>query len=124
MIEPWAPPTSERLAVIKRLSAREIPTYILWAPAIVPVPMTAEFVSESVRAIAQSDARALSLDALNYRSRQPAGMLRRLARERHAPATEAQTKLIRNEADRRGLGKRLDLVESASVEELEPMLPF
>jgi DNA repair photolyase len=124
MIEPWAAPTSERLAVIKRLSAREIPTYILWAPAIVPAPMTDEFVRHSVRAVAQSDARALSLDTLNYRSRQPAGMLRRLARERHAPATEAQTKLIRDEADRRGLGRRLDLVGRPNVEELEPMLPF
>jgi DNA repair photolyase len=124
MIEPWAPPTSERLAVIKRLSARKIPTYILWAPALVPAPMTAEFVRDSVRAIARSDAGALSLDSLNYRSRQPAGMLRRLARERHAPATEAQVKLIRNEADRQGLGRRLDMAEPATVEELEPMLPF
>jgi DNA repair photolyase len=124
MIEPWAPVTSERLAVIKRLSACGIPTYILWAPALVPVPMTSEFVRDSVRAIAQSDARALSLDTLNYRSRQPVGMLRRLARERHAPATAAQAKLIGNEAARRGLGRRLDMVERASVEELEPLLPF
>jgi DNA repair photolyase len=124
MIEPWAPVTSERLGVIKRLSALQIPTYILWAPAIVPVPMTGQFVRDSVQAIAQSDARALSLDALNYRSRQPAGMLRRLARERHAPATEAQVKLIGNEADRQGLARRLDIVERASIEELEPMLPF
>jgi DNA repair photolyase len=124
MIEPWAPTTSERLAVIKRLSAREIPTYILWAPALVPAPMTGEFVRESVRAIAQARARALSLDTLNYRSRQPAGMLRRLAREGHSTATEAQIKLIRNEADRQGLEHRLSLVDSASVEELEPMLPF
>jgi DNA repair photolyase len=124
MIEPWAQPTSERLAVIKRLSARKIPTYILWAPAIVPAPMTGDFVRESIRAIAQSDARALSLDTLNYRSRQPAGMLRRLAREHHAPATEAQAMLIRNEADRRGLGRRLDLVGRAGVEDLEPLLPF
>lgn len=124
MIEPWAPVTSERLAVIKRLSARKIPTYVLWAPAIVPVPMTDEFVGDSVRAIAESDARALSLDSLNYRSRQPAGMLRRLARERHAPATESQVRLIGNEADRLGLKRWLDLVEGASVEELEPMLPF
>jgi DNA repair photolyase len=124
MIEPWAPTTSERLAVIKRLSARKIPTYILWAPAIVPAPMAGDFVRESVRTIAQSDARALSLDMLNYRSRQPAGMLRRLARERHAPATEAQADAIRDEADRLGLRRRLDLVEGAAVEELEPMLPF
>jgi hypothetical protein len=86
--------------------------------------MTSEFVRDSVRAIAQSDARALSLDTLNYRSRQPVGMLRRLARERHAPATAAQAKLIGNEAARRGLGRRLDMVERASVEELEPLLPF
>jgi DNA repair photolyase len=124
MIEPWAPVTSERLAVIKRLSARGIPTYILWAPAFVPAPMTGDFVRDSVRAIAQARARALSLDTLNYRSRQPAGMLRRLARERHAPATEAQVKLISNEAIRQGLERRLDIVEGASVEELEPMLPF
>jgi DNA repair photolyase len=123
-IEPWAPVTSERLAVINRLSSRGIPTYILWAPAFVPAPMTADFVRDSVRDIEQSRARALSLDTLNYRSRQPAGLLRRLARERHAPATEAQARLIGNEAARRGLGRRLDLMGGASMEELEPMLPF
>jgi len=124
VIEPWAPVTSERLAVIKRLSAAGIATYILWAPAFVPVRMTERFVLDSIEAIARSGARALSLDALNYRSRQPAGLTRRLAREGHAPATKAQIELIQSEADRRGLGRRLELAEPESIEELEPMLPF
>jgi DNA repair photolyase len=124
VIEPWAPVTSERLAVIKRLSAAGIATYILWAPAFVPVRMTERFVRDSIEAIAQSGARSLSLDALNYRSRQPAGLTRRLAREGHAPATKAQIELIQSEADRRGLGRRLELAEPESIEELEPMLPF
>jgi len=124
VIEPWAPVTSERLAVIKRLSAAGIATYILWAPAFVPVRMTERFVLDSIEAIARSGARALSLDALNYRSRQPAGLTRRLAREGHAPATKAQIELIQSEADRRGLGRRLELAETESIEELEPMLPF
>jgi len=124
VIEPWAPVTSERLAIIKRLSAAGIATYILWAPAFVPVRMTERFVLDSIEAIARSGARALSLDALNYRSRQPAGLTRRLAREGHAPATKAQIELIQSEADRRGLGRRLELAEPESIEELEPMLPF
>ena len=124
VIEPWAPPTSERLAVIKRLGAAGIPTYILWAPVFAPVPMTEKFVRGAIEAIAESGARALSLDALNYRSSQPAGLVRRLAREGHAPATKAQIKLIRNEADRRGLGHRLEMAGPEPVEELEPMLPF
>jgi DNA repair photolyase len=124
IIEPWAPSTSERLAVIKRLSDAGIPTYILWAPAFVPLPMSDGFIQSAVEAIARSRARALSLDALNYRASQPAGLIRRLAREGHAPATKAQIKLIRNEADRMGLGRRLELAEPEPVEELEPMLPF
>jgi DNA repair photolyase len=124
VIEPWAPVTSERLAVIKRLSAAGIPTYVLWAPAFVPVRMTGQFARDAVEAIAETGARALSLDSLNYRSRQPAGLNRRLAREGHAPATEAQIKLIRDEAGRRGLGHRLELAAAEPVEELEPMLPF
>jgi DNA repair photolyase len=125
VIEPWAAPTSERLAAIRRLSARGIPTYVLWAPAFVPVPMTRKFVDDAVAAIAESNTQALSLDSLNYRSRQPAGLLRRLARERHAPATAAQVQLIRQEAERRGLARRLDLVapEPASAE-FQPLLPF
>ncbi|HKS43178.1 MAG TPA: DUF5131 family protein [Blastocatellia bacterium] len=124
VIEPWAPVTSERLAVIKRLSEAGIPTYLLWAPAFVPLPMTDQFVRGAICAIAESGARALSLDSLNYRSRQPAGLTRRLAREGHAPATKAQAKLIRNEADRRGLGHRLELAEPEPSEDAEPMLPF
>lgn len=124
IIEPWAPVTSERLAVIKRLSALRIPTYILWAPAFVPLVMTDKFVRGAVEAISESDARALSLDTLNYRASQPAGLARRLAREGHRPATKAQLNLIRNEADRRGLGHRLELAEPEPVEALEPMLPF
>ncbi|MEN3332950.1 MAG: hypothetical protein V7641_2315, partial [Blastocatellia bacterium] len=63
IIEPWAAPTSERLATIRRLSARNIPTYLLWAPAFVPVPMTREFISDAVTAIAESNTQALSLDS-------------------------------------------------------------
>ena len=96
----------------------------VWAPAFVPLPMTDKFVRGAICAIAESGARALSLDALNYRSRQPAGLTRRLAREGHAPATKAQANLIRNEADRRGLGRRLELAEPESIEDTEPMLPF
>jgi DNA repair photolyase len=124
LIEPWAPVTSERLAVIGRLSAAGIPTYVLWAPAFVPVPMTDKFVRVAVHAIAESGARALSLDSLNYRSRQPAGLTRRLAREGHAPATKAQVGLIRMEADRRGLGRQLEVAGPEPVEEAQPMLPF
>jgi DNA repair photolyase len=125
IIEPWAAPTSERLATIHRLSARDIPTYLLWAPAFVPVPMTREFVSDALTAIAESHTQALSLDSLNYRSRQPAGLLRRLARERHAPATSAQVQLIRQEAERRGLARRLDLgAPESEIAELQPLLPF
>jgi DNA repair photolyase len=125
IIEPWAAPTSQRLATIRRLSARAIPTYLLWAPAFVPVPMTREFVQAALAAIAESNTQALSLDSLNYRSRQPAGLLRRLARERHAPATAAQVQLIRQEAQRHGLARRLDLVAPESeVAELQPLLPF
>lgn len=125
IIEPWAAPTSERLATIRRLSARGIPTYVLWAPAFVPVPMTREFVGEAFAALVESRTQALSLDSLNYRSRQPAGLLRRLARERHAPATAAQTQLIRQEAERRGLARRLDLAAPETVSAaLQPLLPF
>jgi DNA repair photolyase len=124
IIEPWAPVTSERLAVIRRLSERGITTYVLWAPAIVPAPMTTEFVTDSVARIRESRARALSIDAMNYRSSQPVGLSRRLAREQHAPATKAQVKLIEREAERQGLGKRIDILEAPPIEELEPMLPF
>jgi len=124
VIEPWAPVTSERLAVIERLSARGIPTYILWAPAIVPAPMTGTFIRDSIAAIIRSNTRGLSLDALNYRARQPVGLFRRLARARHAPATKAQTVLLHKEADRRGLNRRLELAPPAEFEELEPLLPF
>jgi len=125
IIEPWAAPTSGRLAAIRRLSARGIPTYVLWAPAFVPVPMAREFVGEAIRTIAESRTQALSLDSLNYRSRQPAGLLRRLARERHAPATQAQVQLLRQEAERQGLARRLDLVAPESeIAELQPLLPF
>ncbi len=124
IIEPWAPVTSERLATIARLSEREITTYVLWAPAIVPAPMTTEFVTDSIARIRESRARALSIDAMNYRSTQPAGLGRRLARERHAPATKAQVRLIEREAERQGLGKRIEILEDAPVEEMAPMLPF
>jgi DNA repair photolyase len=125
IIESWAAPTSERLATIRRLSARGIPTYVLWAPAFVPVPMTREFVGEALAALVESRTSALTLDSLNYRSRQPAGLLRRLAREGHAPATAAQVQLIRQEAERRGLARWLDLAapEPASPP-LQPLLPF
>jgi hypothetical protein len=87
--------------------------------------MTRKFVGDALAAIAESNTQALSLDSLNYRSRQPAGMLRRLARERHAPATAAQVQLIRQEAERRGLARRLDLVAPESeIAELQPLLPF
>jgi DNA repair photolyase len=125
IIEPWAAPTSERLATIRRLSARGIPTYVLWAPALVPVPMTREFVGEALAVLLESRTQALSLDSLNYRSRQPAGLLRRMARERHAPATAAQVQLIRQEAERRGLARRLDLAAPETVSAtLQPLLPF
>ena len=45
-------------------------------------------------------------------------------REGHAPATEAQVRLILDEADRRGLGARVELVEPAPIEEIAPLLPF
>jgi DNA repair photolyase len=124
VIEPWAPVTSERLALVGRLSRREIPTYILWAPVIVPVPMTDSFVADSVEAIRQCGARALSLDRMNYISRQPPGLMRRVARERHAPATAAQTLRLSNEAARIGLGRRIELLEDAPVEDAAPLLPF
>ena len=124
VIEPWAPVTSERLATIARLTERGITTYVLWAPAIVPAPMTTEFVIDSVSRVRESGARALSLDAMNYRSTQPEGLARRLARERHAPATKAQVSLIEREAERQGLGKRIDILDPPAVEETEPMLPF
>ncbi len=125
IIEPWAAPTSRRLATIQQLSARGIPTYLLWAPAFVPVPMTREFVQTALATIAESGTQALSLDSLNYRSRQPAGLSRRLAREGHAPATAAQVQWIRQQAERLGLARRLDLVAPESeIAELQPLLPF
>ena len=124
LIEPWAPVTSERLAVIGRLSGLGVATYILWAPAIVPAAMSGEFIRASVEAVAQTGTGALSLDTLNYRASQPAGLFRRLRREGHAAATNAQVKLIRDEADRQGLGRRLELVEPAPADETAPMLPF
>ena len=124
IIEPWAPVTSERLAVIRRLSGRGIATYVLWAPAIVPAPMDGDFVTGSITRIQDSRALALSLDGMNYRSSQPAGLQRRLARERHAPATPAQIKLIEREARRQGLERRIEIIETPTVEEIEPMLPF
>jgi DNA repair photolyase len=124
LIEPWAPATSERLAVIRRLSRLGVPTYILWAPAIVPTRISEEFIRRSVAAVAETGTGALSLDTLNYRASQSAGMFRRLRREGHAAATRAQAKLIRDEANRQGLGSRLELVEPASIEEITPMLPF
>jgi DNA repair photolyase len=123
LIEPWAPDTSNRLATIKRLSGRGIRTYLLWAPAIVPVPLSKEFISKSIGRILDSGALSLSLDALNYRSRQSAGLMRRLAREQHAPATAAQAEMIRRVADARGLGRQLNLLD-LPVEEREPKLPF
>jgi DNA repair photolyase len=129
IIEPWAAPTSHRLATIRKLSERGIPTYVLWAPAFVPVPMTREFVRAALATIAASQTQALSLDSLNYRSRQPAGLLRRLAREQHAPATSAQVQLLRQEAERQGLARRLDLVApevaaESEIAERQPLLPF
>jgi len=125
IIEPWAAPTSRRLATIRRLSERGIPTYLLWAPAFVPVPMSREFVRDAMTKIAESRTQALSLDSLNYRSRQPAGLPRRLARDGHAPATAAQVELLRQEARRHGLARRLDLVAPESeIAELQPLLPF
>jgi DNA repair photolyase len=124
IIEPWAPVTSQRFAVIARLAARGIATYLLWAPAIVPVPLTTEFITASVDQIARSQTRALSLDALNYRARQSPGFERRLARERHAPATQAQVKLLRSEAARRGLRQRLELAEPELPASATPLLPF
>src|ERR1700742_1843076 len=125
IVESWAKPTSERLATIRRLSDRGIATYLLWAPAFVPSPMPREFIPQAVDAIAESHAQALSLDSLNYRSRQPVGLLRRLEREGYAPATAAQVELIRKEAERRGLARRLDLVAPESeIAELQPLLPF
>lgn len=124
IIEPWAPVTSERLAIIKRLAARGIQMYVLWAPAIVPQPMTESFVDDAIRAISETGADALSLDTLNYRASQPAGMIRRLAREGHAPATDAQARQIERAARRRGLGNRIDLIEPGTLEPLQPLLPF
>lgn len=124
VIEPWAPVTSERLAVIRRLSQLDIPTYVLWAPAIVPVPMTDSFIKDSVEAVAQSGARALSIDSMNYRSQQSAGLTRRLGREGHAPASKAQAGRIQNEAMRAGLGTRIEILEQEPVEETAPLLPF
>lgn len=124
IIEPWAPVTSERLATIARLTRRAVTTYVLWAPAIVPAPMTTEFVKDSVARVRESGARALSVDAMNYRSTQPVGLSRRLARERHAPATKAQVSLIEREAERQGLGRRIDILDAPVGEEMEPMLPF
>jgi len=124
IIEPWAPVTSARLATIRRLSALGIATYILWAPTIVPVLMTERFVKDSVERLASSGAQALSLDTLNYRSRQPVGFARRLAREDHQAATEAQIELIRREADRIGLGRRAELAEPAQIADAQLFLPF
>lgn len=124
LIEPWAPVTSERLAVLERLAKQRVPTYILWAPVIVPAPLSQPFIQRSVAAIAQSGVGALSFDTLNYRSHQAPGLFRRLRRERHGAATEEQVRLLRNEADRLGLGQRLALIEPASVAESTPMLPF
>ncbi len=125
IIEPWAAATSRRLTTIRRLAERDIPTYVLWAPAFVPVPMTREFVRSAIATIAESRTQALSLDSLNYRARQPAGMLRRLARDGHQPATAAQVELLRQEAGRQGLQRRLDLVAPESeIAELQPLLPF
>jgi DNA repair photolyase len=124
LIEPWAPATSERLALIGRLVNRSIPTYILWAPVIVPAQMSEAFIHNSVAAIAQTGTGALSFDTLNYRSSQSAGLFRRLRRENHQAANQAQVKLIRHEADRRGLGHRLETVKPASMDDIAPMLPF
>ncbi len=124
LIEPWAPATSKRLAIIKRLSKLGIPTYLLWAPVIVPAQMGEAFIHNSVAAIAETGTGALSFDTLNYRSSQSAGLFRRLRREGHQAANKAQVKLIRLEADRRGLGHRLETVKPASMEDIAPLLPF
>jgi DNA repair photolyase len=124
LIEPWAPATSERLALIKRLVERSIPTYLLWAPVIVPAQMSEAFIQNSIEAIAQTGSGALSFDTLNYRSGQSAGFFRRLAREGHRAATKVQLNLLRQEADRRGLGHRLETVKPASMEDIAPLLPF
>ncbi len=124
LIEPWAPITSDRLALIKRLSGQGIPTYLLWAPAIVPVALSETFIRSAVEAIVASGAGALSIDTMNYRSSQSAGLFRRLRREGHVAANKAQTLRIRAEADRRELGRRLALVEPATIEEMAPLLPF
>jgi DNA repair photolyase len=124
ILEPWAPVTSERLAIIGRLSAQQIATYVLWAPAIVPAPMSESFIHDAVAAIAATGARALSLDTLNYRASQSAGLFRRLRREQHAGAMKAQAELIRNEANRQGLNRRFELAAPAPVEEITPLLPF
>ncbi|MEW6125657.1 MAG: DUF5131 family protein [Acidobacteriota bacterium] len=124
LLEPWAPVTSERLAIIKRLTSHGIATYFLWAPVIVPAPMTEAFVVDSVGAIIETGTGALSLDTLNYRSKQSPGFFRRLRRENHAPASDAQVKLLRAEVDRQGLGHRLASVEPATDEDRAPMLPF
>jgi DNA repair photolyase len=124
LIEPWAPVSSERLAIIGRLARQQVPTYILWAPAIVPVPMSEEFIHRSIETIAQTGTQALSFDLLNYRSSQPAGLFRRLRREGHATATKLQVRQLREAADRRGLGHRVELVEPASMEDMAPLLPF
>jgi DNA repair photolyase len=124
LIEPWAPLTSERLAIIERLSGRGIPTYILWAPVIVPMRLSGEWIENSLATIARTGTGALSLDTLNYRSGQPAGLFRRLKREGHAAATRAQIEQIRKAADAQGLGRRLEVVKPAAVEEIAPLLPF
>ncbi len=124
VIEPWAPATSERLAIIRRLSERGIATYILWAPAIVPLKMSLEYIKEAIEKIVRSRARALSLDVLNYRSRQPKGLLRRLLREGFIPASHAQLKSIQAEAERRGLARRIELLPPAKLEPATPLLPF
>jgi DNA repair photolyase len=124
ILEPWAPVTSQRLAIVGRLSAQQIPTYILWAPAIVPAPMPLNFIPDAVAAIAATGAKALSLDTLNYRSSQSTGLFRRLRREQHAGATKAQAELIRSEANRQGLNHRFELAKPAPLEEITPLLPF
>jgi len=124
LIEPWAPATSERLAVIKRLSDAGIATYVLWAPAVVPSPLSEGFIRQAIDTIARSGARALSLDALNYRSSQPSGLIRRLAREGHAPATPDQVKRLEQASERSGLARRIEILEESPVEEMEPLLPF
>jgi hypothetical protein len=106
------------------LSDAGIATYVLWAPALVPTPLSESFIGEALDAIERSRARALSLDALNYRSSQSEGLTRRLIREGHAPATPDQVGRIERAARARGLPSRIDILESAPVEEMEPLLPF